>query len=436
MDSGIKNGLAAALVPMMWWQETSSVILGWGWLLVVVILLWATWKVYMTIKALDYLNGIQWTVIQITVPDESEKTPKAMENAINVWEGIHKNPDLIERYFEGYIEAWYSCEIHCSKGKARYIMVVPAVHKTFFEGVIYGQYPEANIVEVDDYTQRYRWQDLEEKYDLYGTEVSLVNEDYLPIRTYHDYEDMLAEEDKYIDPHQALIEAYTNINEGDEFWVQMLVRPIDAKDIKKWEEKGEEEIDKLAGKETKKELGLIGKVIHAILQMPIDMLKAAAEGPLEPDTGKRDSLSFPITSEADKAKMDGILRKVASGGSKVKIRVLYIAPVGKLTKPNISRAIGGFKQFNTFNLNSFRPDPDTKTNGPNYIFKKWRRYWRKRKVLLYFQWRDLGPYKAGQMMSSEEIATIYHFPIKYLKAPAVERAKAGTGGAPENIPYA
>jgi hypothetical protein len=234
-------------------EPVIDVLLSWGWLLVVIVLLWIIWRVYMIIKMIDYVSTIRWTFLQIKVPEEAEQTPKAIESAFDLWDGIHKGPDLVEKYFEGYLEAWYSCEIYCIKGKAKYIMVVPTVHRSFFEGVIYGQYPQAEITEVEDYTLRYSWKDIDKEFDLYGTEIDLVENDYFPIKTYREYEDVFAEEEKYVDPHQALIEAYTNIPENQEFWVQILIRPIDPEDISKWEKKGEAEIDKLAGKEVKAE---------------------------------------------------------------------------------------------------------------------------------------------------------------------------------------
>lgn len=416
-------------------ETVINIILGWGWLAVVALMLWIAWKVYLYLKRIDYTNSVQWTILQITIPEESEETPKAMENAFDVWDGIHKAPDLIEKYFEGYVEAWYSCEIHCTKGRARYLMVVPTMHRTFFEGVIYGQYPKATITEVEDYTLRYHWKDLEKTFDMYGTEIVLTEDDIMPIKTYKSYEDVLAEEDKFVDPHQALIEAYTNIDEGQEFWVQVVVRPIDPKLINKWEEYGEQEIDKIAGKEVKN-MGWLGRGWQGLLALPAEIIRAAVEGPAEPGAKGRDKLRFPFTSETDKAKMQGILDKISQGGYKTKIRVIHIAPMGQLHKPNISRAIGAFKQFNTFHLNALAPSPETKTNGPNYILKAWRRYMRKRRILLYFQWRDLFSANEGDMMSAAELATLYHFPAKYMRAPAVERAKAGLGSAPDNVPYA
>jgi hypothetical protein len=415
-------------------ESIINLVFGWGWLVLVILLLWIIWKVYMYIKMVDYVSTIQWSFIQITIPEESEQTPKAMENMFAVLDGIHKSPDITEMYFQGYIEAWYSCEIQCTKGRARYILVVPTVHKSFFEGVIYGQYPQAEINEVEDYTQAYNYKDIDKTFDLYGTEMILTEDDIYPIKSFKDYEDIFSEEDKFIDPHQALIEAYTNINEEEQFWLQILVRPISGTDIKKWEEKGEEAIDKLAGKDTSKARGLVGKAVEAGVQLPAEMIKAGLEGPLEADSGKS-KLDFPKVSAGDSAKMDGILRKISMGGYRVKIRILYLAPAGKIVKPNISKAIGAFKQFNAFNLNTFRPDPETKTNAPNYFLKQTRRGRLKREIFLYYQWRDFWGYESGFMLSDEELATLYHFPTKFAKAPAIERSKAGVGSAPANVPY-
>jgi hypothetical protein len=114
--------------------------------------------------------------------------------------------------------------------------------------------------------------------------------------------------------------------------------------------------------------------------------------------------------------------------------MVYISPPGKLRKPAMGTALGAFRQFNTFHLNAFKPDPSTKTNGPTYFLKEKRRRFRKRRMLLNFQWRDMW-LDAGQMMSAKELATLYHFPGKYLQAPAVERAMSGRGTPPENLPY-
>ena len=406
-----------------------------GWLLVVFMVLWVVWSTYMLLKQIEYISAIQWSFLQITLPEDSEYTPKAMEVAFDVWGGLHKNPDLIEKYFDGYTLAWYTCELQCTMGKARYIMVVPTVHRRFFEGVIYGQYPSAEVKEVEDYTQRFQYQDNGKTFNMYGTEMLLSNDDHYPIRTYVEYEDKLAPEDRFIDPHSSLIEAYTNVGPGEEYWVQICIRPIDFGEIDSWAKKGYEMIAEISGQAPKEKPGFLENLKSSIFSIPSLFLAAfnAQELPASAEDDDKPSLRF--FNPSDNARMEGILHKVSRGSYRVKIRVIYIAPLGQLHKPNISRAIGAFKQFNTYHLNGLKPDPDTKTNGPNFFFKATRRAFLERSMLLNFQWRDFWGDDSGQMYNAEELATLYHFPVKYIKAPGVERAKSGMQGAPDNLPY-
>lgn len=406
-----------------------------GWLLLVFMTLWIAWETYLILKMIDYVNAIEWTFLQITMPPEAEQTPKAMEIAYDVWGGIHKNPDIIEKYFDGYLESWYSCELQCKMGLARYIMVVPTSHRRFFEGVIYGQYPQAEINEVEDYTLRFPWYDNGTKFNMYGTEVALVNDDIYPLKTYVEYEDKMAPEDRFIDPHQSLVEAYTNVGPGEEYWVQVLIRPIDAGTVKAWAKEGEEEIAKISGQAKKKKPSFVHSARLSILRLPLDIVSGMFHPPIERES-KDEKPQLRFFNPVDEAKMKGILQKTSKGAFKTKIRIIYIAPLGQLHKPNISRAIGAFKQFNTFHLNSMKPDDATKTNGPNLFMKNSRRAFRERSILLNYQWRDFWGVKSGQMLNSEELATLYHFPVRYVQAPGVERSKAGLKTAPANLPYA
>jgi len=415
-------------------NEYGGVLLAWGWIITLFFVLTIAWEVYKLLKQIDYFSAIQWTFLQITVPEENAQTPKAMESFFDVIAGIHKNPDITERFFEGYTEAWFSCEIHCEANRVRYIMVIPTNHRKFFEGVIYGQYPLAEIREVEDYTQAFPIDKIEKDFDLYGTEIITVADEFYPIRTYHEYEDSLAEDDKYIDPHQALVEAYTNIREGEQFWVQILVRPKDAKVIQKWTAAGEEAIAKIAGTAKEKEKGMIIEFFHFLRNLPFAVIDALLNGPPEAEK-KKDKQLRPVFTPLDQARMEGITRKVSRNGFKTKIRVVHISPPGKLVKQSAATAMGAFKQFNTFHMNSFKPDPATKTNGPNYLLKQTRRSFRKRRILLLFQIRDMWGDDSGVMMNPEELATLYHFPIKYVKAPLVQRATSGLGSAPPDIPY-
>lgn len=405
-----------------------------GWLMLVFMLLWIIWNTYLLLKRIDYFSAIQWTFLEVTIPPDSEETPKSMEIFYEVIGGMHKEPDMTEKYFDGYVEAWISCEIMCTPGQARYFIVTPTAHRQLVEGTLYAHYPRAEIREAEDYTQRYNWRGIRQTFDVWGTEIILSEDDIYPIRTYIEYETKLAEEDKYVDPHQAIVEAFTNISPGEEYWIQLLVRPVAGKTIKEWAKRGHEQVSKISGQAKEKPATIRSRFLDWMLAFPTDFMSALLKGGAEVDM-KDEKPTLRFFNPVDEARMKGILQKTSHTGFATKLRVVHIAPVGQLKKPNIGRGIGVFKQFNTFHLNGLRPDPKSKSNGPNYILREPRRYLRERKVFLQYYWREIW-YGDGKMFTPEELATLFHLPSKHVKAPGLARAKSGLHSPPQNLPYA
>ncbi len=416
-------------------QQFGPTLLTFGWLIVVWMIMWIAWKTYLLIKMIDYVSAIEWTFYQVTLPEESEETPRSMEVIFEVMGGIHKSPDFNEKYFDGYLEAWASFEIFCTQNSAKFIIVVPTPHKRLFEGIIYAQYPRADITEVPDYTQRYNVEDLRKKFEMWGSDIILTEDDIMPIKTYKEFEASLAERVPFVDPMQIIVEALTNIEPGEEFWIQVLVRPMDGKKIKAWEKRGEKKIAEISGQAKKEKPGMWENAKEFMSALPGEFFSAIFKGPIEVSSEKEEKV-LRFFNPVDDAKMKSILQKVSGNGYKTKIRIVHIAPVGQLKKPNISRGFGVFKQFTAAHLNSFKPDPETKTNGPGFIMKDKRRLRLERYALLNFQWRDFFGTESGQILNAEELATVYHFPVKYVSAPGVDRAKAGHKNPPANLPYA
>ncbi len=416
-------------------ESFGSSILTFGWLLAVWMIFWIAWKTYLLMKMVDFVSAMEWTYFQVTMPADTEETPKSMEGIFEMVGGIHKNPDFNEKYFDGYLEAWASFELHCTQGSARYVIVVPTAHRRLFEAIIYAQYPKADIKEVEDYTLRYDWKELRKKFDIWGAEMVLVEDDILPIKTYKDFEAKLAERVPFVDPMQVTIETLTNLDAGEEFWIQILVRALDGGNIKKWEKKGEKKIAEISGQAKKEKPGMWDNFRDFFSALPGELLTIIFKGPLDFEQKKEEKV-LRFFNPADSAKMEKILEKVTSNGYKVKIRLIHICPPGQMKKPNIGRGIGTFKQYAMGHLNSFKPDSDTKTNGPNLIMRDKRRLLREKNILLNYQWRDFFGTDSGQMMNAEELASIYHFPVKYTSAPSVERAKSGRTSPPPNLPYA
>lgn len=411
--------------------QLAPTMLSWGWLLVLFLTMRMAWGGFQFLKVRDYFNSIRWTYLQVLLPDTAEETPRAMEEMIAVMAGVYKSPDLVEMYFEGYLDYWYSLEVQCTKDEARYFVVCPEVHRQFVEGVIYGQFPDAEIREVEDYTLRYDYKRVREDFDMYGTDIIPSGDIIYGMRTYTGYDDPVAPEENFVDPHQAIIEAYTNINPGEEFWFQVVVQPKHKTIVEKFVQHGEEEVAKLSGRAKGKRPGILRNLLSFLGAFPRELMQAAFHGPVAGGGANTLEQNIRFHDPIETEKMKWILSKISRELFPTTVRVIYIAPKGQYFKPNIGRAIGAFKQFQ-----AFKPDPFTKSNGVDYFMKDSRRKFRERQILYWYQGRDpKGGPNNGFMMTAEEIATLYHFPSRWIQSPVVTHTKSGTREAPDNVPY-
>ncbi|MEK7556565.1 MAG: hypothetical protein AAB538_01165 [Patescibacteria group bacterium] len=413
----------------------APVLLGLAWLLITFFALWFARELYGFIIAVPiYLGTIKYTILQVVLPEDAEETPKSMEDAISHWGGIHYNPDVKERYFDGFVDWWYSLEVQCTPEKVRYFLFIPTIFRPFFEGVIYGQYPEAEIQEAEDYTLNYDYRRVRQDFEVYGTDMILSLDDVYPIRSYTQYGDPLSPTETFIDPHQSMIEAYSNVNPGEEYWFQVIVWPASPAKKKSWVAKGEKEIAQITGRAKEAGPGFFKQLRKFFTRIPQEVVNVLRGRHASAGEEGEEQLDVHFFDPVETIKMESILRKISRDVYRCMVRLIYIAPKGKLHKPNIGRAIGPFKQF--WGANAFRPDPKTKSNGVDYIMKERRRLYRERTILAEYQWRDpLGMGRGPYMLTAEEVATVYHFPTKWIQAPVLERAKAGTYSAPEEVPY-
>ena len=119
---------------------------------------------------------------------------------------------------------------------------------------------------------------------------------------------------------------------------------------------------------------------------------------------------------------------------KTKMRYLYVGRRETFNKPTgVSALIGGIKQFNDQNLNSFKPNDDTKTDA-KYLFVEPRLRYRQRRIFRRYVSRDSDPQFNRFELSTTELATIFHIPDMSVVAPSLTRVAAKRGGAPSNLP--
>lgn len=406
-----------------------SFLANYGWPFFLVLFLVMAYKLWMNHIQFRFLMAQEYVLLAINVPEDNEKTPKVMEQAIAGFFGIQKDPNPIEKYVEGFTQPVISLELVSISGRVQYLIRTQRKFKDLVEAHIYAQYPTVEIREVDDYTVRIQKEDIPHKYNLWGSNLVLLKEDAIPIRTYKDFEEMTMEE-KIVDPMAAVTEVMANIKQGEEMWFQIILKPtLDMS----WKEEGEKIVKKRMGQEVESKPNTIQKIVEFIADLFSTFLKALF-GPLEAEEKETKTEMFPraaFLSPGERIALEAIERNISKLGFQTKIRFIYLAENSIFDKARPAGFMGAMHQFASLELNGFKPGDKEKTKA-DYILKSSRLLYKQKKILRRFKLRDFAD--DGFILNTEEIATIYHFPHISVKAATISRARAKRGGAPTELP--
>ncbi len=411
------------------WQVWSAV---WWIVLPVVtgIIAWEAWKLYLHVR---FIHNLDLVLLEITVPKNNMKTPKAMEQ---IFAAAHAPYSYgyrwTDKYWKGLEEYWMSFELVGRAGESHFYLRVPRAFRHMMESAIWSQYPEAEITEADDYLEHMPKILPNKHFEVTGFEEILRRENYRPIRTYLMFEDPV--EERRVDTMGTLIEGISKLRDDEQLWMQVIIKPT-GEDFK---EEGEKAIAKLLGIEEKKEkkpsifpkfdLGIsFEEAIRAPFEHP-----GAAKSKKEERQEK-----FPrfITPPHQKELAEAIARKITKLAFAATIRFIYLNRRGAPETSDHTYSIHGFiRQFNTNDINQLKPDKATTTAGyaVRGLFKHRRRHWRRR--LIYEHYYHALPANHESILNIEELATVFHFPSMAISTTELQKVESRRGTPPATLP--
>lgn len=380
---------------------------------------------------LKYKLGLEWILLEMKVPKEVRKSPKAMEQVFAGLHGVYSIPvKWHKKFFGGKMLDWYSFEIIGKGGETHFYIRTVKPFKNIVEAQVYAQYPEAEIFEVPDYVHDLPLYLPDDKYDLWGTDLMLNKPDAYPIRTYPEFEEKGAgpEDVKRIDPMASLAELCSTLHAGEQIWVQILGAPTgDA-----WVKKGQAVLDKLMGKTPAVQTGnFLSDMVFSIDKA----ISGAVPGPLiDKKDEKRPERPDLTPSPGKQDIMKAIERSWDKLGYETAIRILYIGRKDNFHQAHAAGITGAFRQFSSMNLNGFKVNKYTLTFAKG-LFKKSKLFKRKRLIYQSYKNRNLfGFGVARYVLNTEELATIFHFPDVGVRAPLLPRVEAKKGEPPVGLP--
>ncbi|NTU98934.1 hypothetical protein HGA64_02925, partial [Candidatus Falkowbacteria bacterium] len=390
-----------------------------GWIPLVVTFLWGIVLVWV-----DYRNGIfaskqKFIFLAIDVPRGNEQSPKAVENLFTYLAGGHGSLNLIDTYWEGKYQLGFSFEIVSIEGYTQFVIRTPEPFRHLVETAIYSQYPDAEITEINDYTTDMPDTFPDDEWDVWGAEFVQVKPFVYPIKTYKEFEHQYGPpETHFRDPMSTLMDLCSSLHAGEQLWYQILVTPTDFE----WAKQGEVEISKILKEKPKAKPSTVNKIIDEAL----GWIDAGAGTTLKPGASEAKpdaALKMMDLKPVQKKAVEGIQDKVSKMGFKFKMRMVYLAKKDVMNKPKVVNGFVGFiKQFSFNDLNNLKPDMNVTATSTAYLFKDSRLLARKNRNVKRYKGRSGYGAPAG-FMNSEELATLWHFPIEHVvKAPMLQKA--------------
>lgn len=396
-------------------------LIGFWWIYVPLLLLFGLIGAYQNYTTAKYIAGLKWILLEIRVPKEPGRSPRATEQIFTALHGIQGPPiKWKDRFWKGKVPDWFSFEIVGLGGEIHFYVRMTEQYRKLVESQIYAQYPDTELTEVDDYVNELPASLPDHTNDLWGAEFMLNKPDAYPIRTYLEFEEKGGGPDdlKRIDPLASLTEVLTSLDPGEYLGIQMLIRPTGDG----WVKKAQAEIDKFQGKKPK-----VGEDIFTKAVWSIDKIVPGYVEPKKDEKKEEKPQLTPGKTDALKA----IEHSLTKLGFESGIRFIYAAPKDRFHRPHISGVIGSFKQFSSQALNGFKVNGET-TPGGKWPFKSQQEYSKKLFILNKFKSRSF-PEKYF-VLNTEELATVFHFPDVGVKAPLLPRVETKKGEAPSGLP--
>ena len=353
----------------------------WGWVFIVTFFGYMIWQ---NRRQSEWIESRESTILMLEIPRTNDRKELAAEQMFAALHGILRPRAELRR--EGGMQEHISFEFAVKNQQIRFYIWCPKHLKSFVEGQVYAQYPEVQIYETtEDYANR----ELEQKV-VHTVELGFNKNDMLPIKTFPNFD---------VDPLASITGTIAKLDGmNEEFWIQILARPIDDS----WHKKGEKFAEKIksGGNTGGGGLSYIAQLISAFITVP------------------EESSGSPQISQQQTAQITAVHEKMSKLGYQMKIRILYAGEDVNVAKLRMQAVVGSFKQFNNTILNGFNVDKSS--FEPIEQLKYRARYFLDK----------------GNTVNIEELASVYHLPHTNVETPNIVWANSKTAEPPSNLALA
>ncbi|MBS3903071.1 MAG: hypothetical protein KGZ30_01710 [Anaplasmataceae bacterium] len=400
-------------------------------------------------------NETNWVLLEIVIPREIKKSPLAMEQVLTAINSLRNSPTTpLEYYWDGEITRPFSLEMISLGGEVHFYVRVYSKLRDLVEAAFYSYYPDIELIEIDDYIDRFPINIKEmyqQGYDIWGTELLQAKDGCYPIKTYKHFES--PDENKQFDPISNFLEVLAKAKKEELVGVQIIITPLESK----WSDQFKDLVSKLkessVGKGKKSSSpGYSTQIDFPGPGFPLPIFTAVKGGEKEESS----FTSFVARTPGETNTLEAIEENMGKEAFETIIRVCYLSPKQIFFDSYARRGLmGAFNQYGTTDLNKFTLNPRVNTRALvwffPYLFPDRRTEYRKQRLLYNFRNRETPPNTLmGKVMSSylfnfntaskpiilttQCLATIFHPPtFVVLTAPHMKRIESRKAGPPAGL---
>jgi hypothetical protein len=350
----------------------------------------------------QYLNQ---TVFQVRLPKEKpgeenkELTVQDLREEIAVGEAIFTS--IGGARAERGLKAWlfgrednFSFEIVAADKKIYFYAVAPAASARYLEQQIHAHYPDALVEEVPDYNI-FR-PDAKIFASILKTKKSFI----FPIRTYNKME---------IDPMNSLVNVMSKLEKDEAMAVQVVVRSARAA----WHGKISSVVREVnRGKKLGEALG------GGVFGKTLSFLGSVAREASPKDKEKKEKPEPKKLSAMEEEMLKNMEEKNSKAGLDVNLRIIVSTKNEMNGKSYLNNMANAFAEYNYYEYGN--------------IFKQKRAVW-SGGLIHDFIYRRFAE-NISFLLNTEELASVFHFPLKYLETPNIAWLSARQAPAPANLP--
>jgi len=343
-------------------------------------------------------------VFLVRLPKEKPEDEKKINSVQTLREEIAKGETIFaaigglraQRGFKSWLVGrndHFSFEIVASHSKIAFYVAAPFSELRYIEQQIQAYYPEALIEEVEDYNPFSREGHIAAGY-LKTTRAS-----FFPLKTYQKME---------VDPMNALINTMSKLGKDESLVIQYLVRSAH----KRWHRTARRVVAKI----NKKNSVLWGVRASTPLGRFFDFFFNF--GPTS-KAKKKDPNEVPARlTAAEEEMLKAIETKNLKSGLDVNIRLVACAKSPEDAGRYLENIGSSFAEYNNFNY------------GNNFSRIKRDRSEQTVQDFIYRHFRERYRF----LLNSEELASVFHFPLKGTETPNILWLSSKIAPAPANLP--